>query len=171
MLKYCRTFPGTSTVIQPCRAWSGICWDENRPIVTDVYKHSPAEKLGLQPGDEILKINGKSKIGIRNRMWLNGKLVWDKTSMSVQFKKYCLGKLLTEKTDVFPHAFQESPSYQKVENNPYIDYAEISFPDFIHKANKNDSFEIKRNGKKMTLTGKLYEATYFFPVNLTALDE
>lgn len=171
VLKYCRTFPGTSTVIQPCRAWSGICWDENRPIVTDVYKHSPAEKLGLQPGDEILKINGKSKIGIRNRMWLNGKLVWDKTSMSVRFKKYCLGKLLTEKTDVFPHAFQESPTYQKVENNPYIDYSEISFPDFIHKANKNDSFEIKRNGKKMTLTGKLYEATWFFPVNLTALDE
>lgn len=165
ILKYCRAFPGRNVFLQPCLAWSGICWDENRPIVTDIYKGSPAEKLGLQPGDEILKINGKSRIEIQHKLYFNGRFQRESCPISIPIKKHCLGKLLTERTAIFPHAFQESPLCSRIENNAYFDYSEMYFPAFIHRANKNDTFEIKRNGKKMTLTGILYGSCYFSSID------
>ena len=170
VLKYCRAFPGRNVFLQPCKAWSGVCWDENFPIVTDIYKDSPADKLGLQPGDEILKISGKSRIEVKYKMYLNGRLQRESHPISIKFKKQCLGKLLTGLTDVFPYAFQESPICNRIENNAFFDYCEISFPAFIHQANKNDTYEIKRNGKKMILTGNLYDKCYFLSVDVNFLN-
>lgn len=51
VLSGCRAFPGTATFFDPVYAWTGICWDTEKSIVRYVYKHSPAEALGLQPGD------------------------------------------------------------------------------------------------------------------------
>lgn len=54
-------FPEKIKFSKPWYFYSGICWEENtkKSIIADVMKGSPAEKLGLKPGDELIKIDGK----------------------------------------------------------------------------------------------------------------
>ena len=164
ILKACRAFPGKDQISQPCVCWSGICWDENRPIVTDIYKGSPAEELGLQPGDKILKIDGKTCIEIKMKGWLNGKFATERTPISIPFKYRSIGKILTARCNDIktPYCFQETVGeYQS--NNPYYNYTELHFPDFLSPYHTT-TVEIKRNGKKMKLTGHLYRKTNLFQI-------
>ncbi len=171
ILKYCRAFPSRNVFYRPCNAWSGICWDENKSVITDIYKNSPAEKLGLHPGDEIIKINGNKKIEIKSKKWLKKNFIGENPIISVSFKKYSLGKLLTGKfSKVFPQAFLQSSISYRVDNNSYIDYAEIKYPEFIHAPNNNNFFEIKRNGKKLILKGPLYQKCEFSSIDIRFLE-
>ena len=62
---------------KPARPWLGINAEEahGRVFVTRVTKGGPAEEAGLQPGDLILKVNGKAVEGLADfyrKLWALG---------------------------------------------------------------------------------------------------
>lgn len=62
ILDYCEWFPYKFNPYVEINRYSGVCWipKGKKSIVADVMKNSPAERLGLLPGDELLKIDGRN---------------------------------------------------------------------------------------------------------------
>jgi predicted metalloprotease with PDZ domain len=53
------------------KGWIGVEWDRSgpRPVITKVVPKSPAEKAGIQVGDEILAFNGISSTEKEEVIW------------------------------------------------------------------------------------------------------
>lgn len=165
VLKYCRAFPGKDQLTEPCVTWSGICWEDWVPVIKDIYSGSPAEQMGLLPGDKILKIDGKSTLDVVLKKWLKGKYVGEYVAYRKPFKNKSIGKILTDqyKEDKEGICYFQGTDMNHEPNNPYYDYTEIRFPEFLNPYHQT-TLVIKRNGKKMTLTGHLYQKADFFSI-------
>ena len=167
VLAGCRAFPGVNVGLDPVLAWSGICWEPQtkKSIISYIYKNSPAEKLGLQVGDEILKIDGKNRIDICVTSSRDGEDSHTSkfADRSLNFKNQSWYMMLK---DAFICPFADYNLFRLPEVNfytqeRYTNEVFVSFAPDVFKPNSIHEIEIKRNGKKMKLKGILYAATYF----------
>lgn len=165
VLSGCRAFPGVHPFHDPVYVWNGICWDGDKAIVRDVYKYSPAEVLGLLPGDEILKIDGKNVIKLINNVSCNGKVEWKNDFSKLSFKNQSWYNMIKD-APLNPLSCYNDyavPYVTVYYQDRYIDgnYLQIE-PADIFTQGKSHIIEIKRDGKKIKLEGALYDRKYFF---------
>lgn len=165
VLAGCEAFPGKSVFVDPVLAWNGICWDPNKLIVTYVYKDSPAEALGLRPGDEILKINGKNSIKFLQQAWCGSKKErGEREVFSLSFKNQSWHDMMKDsKLDPLSNYSQfKLPEVVVYYNDNYYDHFTYRFEPDIFSPGSKCEIEIKRDGQKMKLYGALYDKSYFY---------
>ncbi len=163
LMAACRAFPGDNIFVDPTFLYSGICWENgNKSIVSYVYEESPASRLGLQPGDEILKIDGQTAIQNYIHAWKNGRNNRSlKTDHVLNFKKQSWYNMV--KRSMVP--MSQYNSYNIPSPTQFFDYTTTSFtPDIFNKSTSH-VIEIKRNGKKMQLEGSLYGPAFFLDIS------
>ena len=166
VLAGCRAFPGVNVGRDVVMAWSGICWEPQtkKSIISYIYKNSPAEKLGLQVGDEILKIDGKNRFDFYATGSCDGKdSHTTKLDKSLNFKNQSWYMMLK---DAFICPFVDYNLFRLPEVRLYTQecyFNEIfnGFAPDVFKPNSIHEIEIKRNGKKMKLKGVLYAPATF----------
>ena len=157
-------FPNTLMFSKPWNFYSGICWEENtkKSIIADIMIGSPAEKLGLQPGDELIKIDGKKGAKLITKCYYKGRPhekdpVYERTKEELMFKNQPYYKIV-------PFAVKNARVYQFWEyKSEYGDwsYDEIEWEPVYWMYGKEVELEIKRNGKKMKIKGVLYGETRY----------
>ncbi len=164
LMTACRAFPGMNVFVDPTYVYNGICWaDGKKSIVAHVYENSPASKLGILPGDEILKIDDQTSIQHYAQVWKNGKKQQElKMDNVFNFKKQSWYDMLNQ-CEMVP--MSQFNSYRIPDPNQYLDYTTASFSPGIFNRNGNHIIEIKREGKKMKLEGSLYGATFFLDIS------
>ena len=153
------SFPRTLRLGDPCHWYSGIYWDEHpsKSIIADVMINSPAEKMGLKAGDEVLKINGRSDAKPTFMHFFNE-------------GSNCVKKDVVNRNEFI---FEKQPFYKVVPNakvsksiynffeyrnqhaHTLWDRIDIIPPYWFNGGNEVE-VQIKRNGKKMKLKGVLY---------------
>lgn len=168
VLAGCRAFPGKMCIQDPVYSWSGICWDNDKPVVRYVYKGSPAEKLGLQPGDEILKVDGKNKIKFKMQSMCDGRVVYENVIHELSIKNQSWYNMLkNSKLNVFAayNDFQ-IPYVDVYWQDKYYDGYNIKCEPNVFLRDSKHIIEIKRNGKKMKLEGSMYGRIRMFDATL-----
>lgn len=167
VLAGCRAFPGVNVGRDVVMAWSGICWEPQtkKSIISYIYKNSPAEKLGLQVGDEILKIDGKKSIDFCVTSSRDGEDFHTSkfSESSLDFKNQSWYKMLKDAfiCPVVDNNLFKLPEVKFYTQERYTNEFFVSFAPDVFKPNSIHEIEIKRNGKKMKLKGVLYAAAYF----------
>ncbi|MGM9693541.1 MAG: PDZ domain-containing protein [Alloprevotella sp.] len=165
VFKGCTAFPGGTPVFDPVLCWNGICWDPQKPIITYIYSSSPAEKMGLQVGDEIISIDGKKSIKFMRQARQNGRTHMNPSIQhTLTFKNGWYNMVNDKRISPFADLDFDLPFvavYGQLENQYYDDIKRWYEPN-VFTPNSEHVVEIKRNGKKMKLTGVLYKKIYFF---------
>lgn len=165
VLAGCQAFPGINVMLDPVHAWNGICWHPDKSIVTYVYKDSPAEALGLQPGDEILKIDGKNTIKFFQQGWRGHQKERNENEVfPLTFKNQSWFSMMNDsKMDpLSSYSLYRVPEVLIYYNEDYFDNFTYRFEPDIFTPGSEHEIEIKREGKKMKLYGPLYDKNYFF---------
>ena len=161
VLDYLTVFPNIVMSHKPWWYYSGICWEENtkKSIIADIMIGSPAEKLGLKPGDELIKIDGKKGAKSLKKGYYKGMLqknyVRERDKEELMFKKQPYYKIL-------PVAISYGKIYRLYES-PYREeysFDEIEWEPVYWMYGNEVELEIKRNGKKMKIKGALYGKTH-----------
>lgn len=158
-------FPGTAPFVDPILSWNGICWDSKKSVITYIYSDSPAERLGLQVGDEIISIDGKKDIRILQQAWQNHRRHLDpRIHETFKFKNGWYNMIHNDRIELFMDFEKQLPDVDVYGNgeDQYFDDTTYYFEPDIFRPDSNHLIEIKRNGKKMKLSGILYEKSYFF---------
>lgn len=158
-LRFLEAFPETIMSHKPWYFYSGICWEENtkKSIIADVMEGSPAEKLGLKPGDELIKIDGKKGAKFKRKCYYNGRhqkeLDKEHDKEELKFKNQPYYKIVLS-------AIENAKIYRLYES-PYNEFSfdEIEWEPVYWMYGKEVELEIKRNGKKMKIKGALYGET------------
>lgn len=167
VLAGCRAFPGVNVGRDVVMAWSGICWEAqtNKSIISYIYKNSPAEKLGLQVGDELLKIDGKKSIDLCVTSSCDGEDSHTSkfSDRRLSFKNQSWYKMLEDAfiCPVVDNNLFKLPEVKFYSQDRYTNELFVSFAPDVFRPNSIHEIEIKRDGKKMKLKGILYAAATF----------
>lgn len=151
-------FPETIKAFKPWYYYSGICWEKNtnKSIIADIMIGSPAEKLGLQPGDELIKIDGKKGAKLKTKTYYKGSPskgpVYEQDKEELMFKKQPYYKIV-------PYAVKNARVYSFFEYGDWS-FDEIEYEPVYWMYGNEVELEIKRNGKKMKIKGALYGKTH-----------
>lgn len=121
--------------------------DKKQLKVMGVAPYSQAFKLGLQPGDVILKVNGKNEF-TRKEMSKNG--------YSLREEKFLLGDMEIQIAYAADLIFTLDMDPKKETRGLSFKGIEITGL----KKNKDNEFLIERNGKKIKLKGQLWYPEY-----------
>lgn len=163
-----KSFPHVSRFDVPWSWYSGICWQEHakKSIIADVMKNSPAEKMGLKAGDEILKINNNKHDALTLYTYYDSKCIDSKKEYKTVdflgdtfYTYFYFGKVPFYKAVArlktygpqYAHFF-----YQNQYVTKQFDKLEFDAPKWMYDQSEVEVL-VKRNGKKLKLKGVLYD--------------
>ncbi len=153
-----KSFPHVIRTDVPWRWYSGICWQEHekKSIIADVMKNSPAEKIGLMAGDEVLKIDNKNHIYPTQYAYYNSKCV-DKRVLDKEYWQYKNQPFYKVVAGVKTYGpIYTHFDYQNQTVSIKWDKLEYDPPVWMYDKSEVEIL-IKRNGKKQKIKGVLYD--------------
>lgn len=123
--------------------------DDHKSLrVIDVAPYSQASELGLQPGDEIIKINGKNEF-LRKDM--------SKKGYSLLETKILLGDLYVSLLQAMTLIIMEDLGLISHSIDLYLSNVEFKGLN----SNKDNEFTVLRDGKKIKLKGQLWNPLFY----------